>query len=354
MAERFNCKEPTFLGVGSPIDHLGMYVEQTDDGIYLSMHNYIDTMLVKLDMEGTDPGQVRMPISKAIEDDRPASKEEGRWLLKACGCLGWLAGTTRCDLRLAHSRISQHMASPVKGAVDAARQAVKYCIATRELCLYQPFDGVKGWSHYGDSDHAGNAEAGNKRRSQLGYVTVYGRVPIGWGSKVSSVSFDGWAHESQPSRGRSTHPCSTPTCHAGMTDMHADVSSGAAEIYAASVALSETLHMSYIMSELGMEMSMPLRILVDNAAAIAFSKSQVRRTKMKHIDVRQAWVEAVRDSNVCVLDKVGTSDNLADFFTKILDFPRFEDLRDRMMCRHRCTGDNNGASQHRIGTVTAP
>ena len=139
-----------------------------------------------------------------------------------------------------------------------------------------------------------------------------------------------------------------------MSDMHADVSSGAAEIYAASVALSETLHMSYIMSELGMEMSMPLRILVDNAAAIAFSKSQVRRTKMKHIDVRQAWVEAVRDSNVCVLDKVGTSDNLADFFTKILDFPRFEDLRDRMMCRHRCTGDNNGASQHRIGTVTAP
>ena len=165
--------------------------------------------------------------------------------------------TTRCDLRLAHSRISQHMASPVKGAVDAARQAVKYCIATRELCLYQPFCGVKGWSHYSDSDHAGNAEAGNKRRSQLGYVTVYGRVPIGWGSKVSSVSFDGWAHESQPSRGRSTHPCSTPTCHAAMLDMHADVSSGAAEIYAASVALSETLHMSYIMSELGMEMSMP-------------------------------------------------------------------------------------------------
>ena len=310
------------------------------------MHNYIDTMLVKLDMEDVDPGRVRLPISKPIEDLTPASQEEGKWLLKACGCLGWLAGTTRCDLRLAHSRISQHMASPVKGAIEAARQAVKYCKATRELCLFQPYHGVKGWSHYSDSDHAGNAEVGNRRRSQLGYVTVYGTAPIGWGSKVSSVSFEGWAHESQPSRGRNTHPCSTPVCHGSMSDMHADVSSGAAEIYAASVALSETLHMSYIMSELGMQMHMPLKIMVDNAAAIAFSKGHVRRSKLKHIDVRQAWVEAVRDSQVCVLDKVGTADNLADFFTKILDYTRFEDLRSRMMCRHVCEDDHNGASQH--------
>ena len=151
-----------------------------------------------------------------------------------------------------------------------------------------------------------------------------------------------------------------------MSDLHADVSSGAAEIYAASVALSEVLHMSYVASELRIEMKLPLAIHVDNAAAIAFSKGHVRRTKLKHIDVRQAWVEAVRDSKVCVLDKVNTSDNLADFFTKILDTDRFQDLRDRMMCRHRCAGDTKGASQHHtcddvkgasqhhIGTVTAP
>ena len=366
VSERFKCKEPTFLDEGSSIDHLGMYVEQTSEGVYISMHNYIDVMVMKLDMEDANPGKVKLPISKPIDDDQPATVEQGKWLLKACGCLGWLAGTSRVDLRLAHSRISQHMAAPTLGAVDAAKQAVKYCMATRELCLYQPFAGVKSWSHYSDSDHAGNAEIGNKRRSQLGYVSMYGRSPLGWGSKVSSVSFDGWAHESQPSRGLSHHPCSTPTCHASMSDLHADVSSGAAEIYAASVALSEVLHMSYVASELGIEMKLPLAIHVDNAAAIAFSKGHVRRTKLKHIDVRQAWVEAVRDSKVCVLDKVNTSDNLADFFTKILDTDRFQDLRDRMMCRHRCAGDTKdasqhrtcddvkGASQHHIGTVTAP
>ena len=84
------------------------------------------------------------------------------------------------------------------------------------------------WRHYSDSDLAGNSEPGNKRRSQMGYVSVFGDAPIGWASKVSSVMFDS-ASESMPSRGRSQHPCNTPTCHSGMSDLHADVSSGAAE-----------------------------------------------------------------------------------------------------------------------------
>ena len=112
--------------------------------------------------------------------------------------------------------------------------------------------------------------------------------------------------------------------------------------------------MSYIAEELGMSMPTPIGIHVDNAAAIAFSKGQVRRTKLKHIDVRQAWVQAMRDSNICVLHKVETSENLADFFTKILDVHRFTGLRDKLMKPHRCTGDKHGACQHRHGTVTAP
>ena len=59
-------------------------------------------------------------------------------------------------------------------------------------------------------------------------------------------------------------------------------------------------------------------------------------------------------SNICVLHKVETSENLADFFTKILDVHRFTGLRDKLMKPHRCTGDKHGACQHRHGTVTAP
>ena len=55
--------------------------------------------------------------------------------------------------------------------------------------------------------------------------------------------------------------------------------------------------------------------------------------------VRQEWVQAVRDENICQLDKVDTTENLADFFTKILDVTRFMCLRDRMMTEHQCVSD---------------
>ena len=116
-----------------------------------------------------------------------------------------------------------------------------------------------------------------------------------------------------------------------MTDLHPDVSSAAAEIYAASVALSEVLHLSYICDEIGDPMELPVRIQVDNAAAIAFASDRVRRSKLKHIDVRQEWVQALRDHHVCKLEKVDTKDNLSDLMTKILDMETFEGLRGRMM-----------------------
>ena len=43
-----------------------------------------------------------------------------------------------------------------------------------------------------------------------------------------------------------------PTCHPDMSELHADISSAAAEIFAASVALSELLHLGYVTSELGL------------------------------------------------------------------------------------------------------
>ena len=99
--------------------------------------------------------------------------------------------------------------------------------------------------------------------------------------------------------------------------------------------MSETLHLGYICDELGIPFDLPVRIGVDNAAAIAFSTDRVRRTKMKHIDVRQEWVCALRDADVCKLVKVDTKLNHADLPTKILDPDTFERLRDRMMARHR-------------------
>ena len=155
------------------------------------------------------------------------------------------------------------MANACRGALKALKHCIAYCKETRYWCFRQTVDGKDvGWSFYSDSDHAGNAETQNERRSQLGRMAMVGLVLIEWGSKASSIKFgdDTWRTE-VPLGG-------VPVCHPLVKDLHADVSSAASEIYAASVALSEFLHLSYVLDELGWSINLLLEIRVDNAAAM--------------------------------------------------------------------------------------
>ena len=105
------------------------------------------------------------------------------------------------------------------------------------------------------------------------------------------------------------------------------MSSGAAGIYAASVTLTEVMHLSYIMEEMGSEMNQPFTIHIDNTTAIAFLEGNGRRPKLKHIDMRQQWAEWLRNKGLISLAHVGTKVNIADFFTKILHQGTFCRLR---------------------------
>ena len=89
--------------------------------------------------------------------------------------------------------------------------------------------------------------------------------------------------------------------------------------------------MSYIVEEMGESMELPLQLLVDNTTAIAFSKGNVRRSKLKHIDVRQQWCEWLHDRTLVNLCHVDTKLNRADFFTKLLDVDTSVRLRSMMM-----------------------
>ena len=72
------------------------------------------------------------------------------------------------DIKYAHSRISQHMANLCCGALKALKHCITYCKEMWYWCFRQTVDGKDvGWSFYSDSDHAGNAETQNERRSQL-------------------------------------------------------------------------------------------------------------------------------------------------------------------------------------------
>ena len=96
------------------------------------------------------------------------------FFMSATGMLGWLASTGRPDVKYAHSRISQHMSSPKRGALAAVVQAAKRCASTMTACLFQPYGSEDKLRLTTGSDHVGNAEPQNKRHSQLAHMAMCG------------------------------------------------------------------------------------------------------------------------------------------------------------------------------------
>ena len=66
-------------------------------------------------------------------------------------------------------------------------------------------------------------------------------------------------------------------------------------------------------------------------ACIQYVRGAGGRTKLRHIDARQHWLQTLRDKGVCRCEYVPSRSNLADFFTKPLGAADFHRLVDMMM-----------------------
>ena len=119
-----------------------------------------------------------------------------------------------------------------------------------------------------------------------------------WGSEVSSVAF----------------------AHPKIGEAHPDMSSGAAEVYAAVNASFDFLHLSYIASEMAIDFHEPLLMQMANNAAEAFTSKTAFRSNLKHIANKQfKWVKTLQNHEILRAVHVPGIDNLADLFTKILE-----------------------------------
>jgi hypothetical protein len=342
---KFICKPIEFLTPETPIDFIGCIIMEDATHVYLSMEPYIQGMMIRFKdiIETLPKKEVVLPMSGPIDpESQPLSAALVKLFLEILGCCGWLSNTGRPDMTHAHSRIGQHTAKPTQSALDACVHALHYLRDNQDWCLRMPknsedvkledlfkpdfadpnnsgvdpdsFPDQHGWTFYADSDHAGNAEVQNKRRSQNGYCAAVDGGLVMWASKVTGVAF------------------ATPL----IGESHPDMSSGSAEVYTTGNATLALLGMSYVMEEAGVPFPYPMMLQLDNKAAIAFCNDNANKTNLKHIDCRQEWCRTIRDKKVMRPIYVKSEDNWADFFTKILKPDIFIKLRNLMMHRKTC------------------
>ena len=323
LDERFDCKDLEYLNVGDPLDYLGITITLDDKYLYTSMGDYIRKCVKILEWEHLKP--VGTPMNGPITYDSPLlGPEMARKALTAIGMAGWLSMTVRCDITYTHSRIAQHQSRLTEAVLQSIKRLFQYLSGTADLGirapLYDDYDNCaasaevdprynNGWEFFVDSDFMSNTEEQNSSRSQNGYIALLNGAPVMWSSKVSSVAF-------------ADHR---------IKEAHADISSGAAEVYAAGNASMDFLYLNHVMEEMNVLFPEPYFLQIDNTAAITFAKGTAMKTKLKHIDARQDWVKVLRNKNISVPVHVPTELNLADMFTKILAAPTFTLLRNRIL-----------------------
>ena len=299
LMARFDCNDPVILAHDQPIDFVGIDIILTPKGIYASSQQYCCKLLDNLGMANIKPCDT--PISGDINEDvQVTDKELHEWYRSGVGGVGWLVSTTRPDLALAFSRLGQFLSAPTEGAIKSLKQTLRYIKGTSHYCLSMPLGlSSNTFQHWSDSDHASNKAVANKRRSQTGIISTMNGVPHVYKSTAQSV---------------------------------VTLSSTEAEIYAASTAVSNFEHSRFVLDEMGIQgHPTPFTLMIDNTAAEVFMEDTKNNSRLKHIDVRQNWVQEMRDRSIVVPEHVNTNDNLADLFTKPLGAPTFKKHVERIM-----------------------
>jgi hypothetical protein len=88
----------------------------------------------------------------------------------------------------------------------------------------------------------------------------------------------------------------------------------------------------WVAEEMGLKVQYPFVVQVDSKQAISFQEDTCPRSRIRgSIDIRDAWVEELRDLDIVNTRHVWSDANLADLFTKPLKGPVFQKLVERIL-----------------------
>ncbi|KAJ0576790.1 putative RNA-directed DNA polymerase [Helianthus annuus] len=279
--------------LGTMKQFLGLEVQQTQDGIFLSQKKYAEALLQRFGMLKCNPEPTPLNTSeKLMLDDGAEKVDEGRYR-SLVGGLIYLTHS-RPDLAYAVSLISRFMQSPSKIHLGAARRVLKYVACTVDHGIWYKKNEICKLVGYSDSDWAACAD---DRKSTSAYVFSLGSGVIAWSSKKQAT---------------------------------VALSSTEAEYIAAAGATCECIWLRRILEDLGFKQEEPTVIYCDNKSAINLSRNPVLHSRSKHIELRYHFIREMVMKERISLEYCSTNAQLADVLTKSLSREKFMFYKEAM------------------------
>ncbi|XXG79495.1 hypothetical protein AAC387_Pa09g0546 [Persea americana] len=283
LSQEFEMKD---LGAANQIIGIRISRDMKDRTLKLSQAEYVERVLNKFNMHGAKP--VSTPLAshfKLSKELSPKTEQEKENMSKvpyasAVGSLMYAMVCTRPDIAHAVGVVSRFMSNPGKMHWEAVKWILRYLRGTTKAALH--FGGSEIKLHgYVDSDLAGDLD---RSRSTTGYVFTLGSAAVSWKSQLQDV---------------------------------VALSTTEAEYVAATEASKEMIWLQELMEELGKKQESS-RLYSDSKSAIHLAKNSAFHPKTKHIWIRYHFIRWLLEEKVLKLEKILSSKNPADMFTKVV------------------------------------
>ncbi|SCZ99969.1 BZ3501_MvSof-1269-A2-R1_C59g00333 [Microbotryum saponariae] len=248
---------------------LGIQIRRFDDGsIALSQERYIMDVLARFHFDTTTRGTT-VPMTPGLSLTAIPGQGTERirsWYLQAIGSLLYISLGTRPDIAFAVSYLARFANNPGRRHWIAVKHILRYLRATyrNELVYARGQARITGVVGYSDANWGACIDTSV---STMGYVFYIAGSAVSWSSKRQS---------------------------------------------------REGIYLSQLLEELHVQPVAPAHIFTDNEAAAAVAHDPVRVSGTRHIRLREHFVRDMVNRGDISLSHVGTSDMVADIFTKAL------------------------------------
>ncbi|WVZ75489.1 hypothetical protein U9M48_023535 [Paspalum notatum var. saurae] len=260
---------------------LGLQIKQGLEGTFVHQVKYTRDILKKFNMGDSKPMTTPMSTNTALDADEDGEAVDQKEFRGMIGSLLYLTAT-RPDI--------QFVASPRTSHRQAVKRIFRYLKFTPELGLWYSSDSSLSLRGFSDADPAG---CRIDRKSTSGTCQLLETSLVSWSSrKQASVA----------------------------------LSTTEAEYVAAASCCSQLLWMKATLSDFGLKFGR-IPLLVDSTTAISVAKNPVLHSRTKHIDVRFHFLRDHYEKGDIDLIHVVSANQLANIFTKPLEFDAFTHLR---------------------------
>lgn len=299
--------------IGSAEEHLGVKIEydSVKGELKLSQRMFAEALLEEWDMEDCNPcrtpaGPVLLTAAMCPKTEKEKAKmaKVREKLHSGIMKLRWLAQKTRYDLCFAVGQLCRWTANPGEQHLLAFKRVLRYLKGSLDLKLVYKRPPKK----YNDEDECINDD------ECVGYSDA------SWAEAGDGTSAGGYVFMM----------CGAAICAKSGQQRLVATSTAESELIQLNTTAKQGVWLRLLREQLGMDVSSPMVLMEDNAAAQRIAETGRRSKRSKHFRVREFWInEKVKDKTF-IIKHCPTTEMVADIMTKPLGPAIFEKLRTMM------------------------